>query len=545
VVGGWRFCDLWFRWRENLQQIILSEQKQVGNLTDGTKQTRRDFLRAGTGTFAGLALAKGSKPAEMHGASRDPGPNILIIFPDAWRGMDLGCAGNPDVRTPHIDRIASEGVLFPHTFANTPLCAPARANIYTGMYASRNRMVCNDLRLRESVTTMHALFSQAGYQTGLIGKWHLDGGPHAPGFVPPGIRRHGIKYWAAMECNHNYFYNWYFRDSGVAHLVTRYEPEAWIDLAIEFLHEKQDAPFFLTVSIGAPHRPFLMPQQYLGMYSSQDLKVRPNWVKGVGGGGRKDLAAQYAAMTAIDDQVGRLMKALESLGLKENTIVFFFSDHGEMLGSHGEIWKRLPWEESIRVPGIIRWPRKIKGGEQRQALFTHLDFAPTLLSLCGINVPVQMQGADLSKIVLGSGEGGASSAFFQVFGPGGDNGLAHGWRAVRTQQYMYARTQAGPWLLYDLEKDPYEMDNLANTPRGASVQREFDDLLGEWMRKIGDSWSLDFGVPVEKGQLSTYRTFYTLDEYYQWARVHPNLEPHGPFSRSGNLSLALAKKSVL
>ncbi len=497
----------------------------MANLSDGKKQTRRAFLKTGTGSLAGLALAKGAKGATMSGTSSGSRPNVLLIFPDSWRGQDLGCAGNADVRTPHIDQIASEGVLFPHTFANTPLCAPARANIYSGMYASRNGMLVNDLRLRESVTTMHALFDQAGYRTGLIGKWHLDGGPQAPAFTPPGPRRHGIKFWAANECNHNYFYNWYFRDTGVAHLIHQYTPEVWTDLAIEFLYETQDTPFFLTVSIGAPHRPFVMPPQYLKMYNPEDLKLRPNWVKGVQGGGRKDLAAQYAAMTAIDDQVGKLMKALELLGLKENTIVFFLSDHGEMLGSHGEIWKRLPWEESIRVPGILRWPRQVTGRQKKEALFTHLDIAPTLLSLCGIEVPAWMQGADLSKIVLGLSESGPASAFFQIFGPGGDNGLEHGWRAVRTHQYLYARIESRPWLLYDLKNDPFEMDNLATASQSGSVQREMEGLLREWMHKVGDSWSLNFSVPVEtRHQLTKYRTFYNLDQYYRWAKAHPELE---------------------
>jgi len=513
----------------------------MANLSKGAPQTRRDFLKTGAGSLAGLALAKGAKGTAPAAAPPGSRPNILLIFPDAWRGQDLGCAGNPDVRTPHIDRIAAEGMMFPHTFANSPLCAPARANIYSGMYASRNGMVCNDLRLRESVTTLHALFDQAGYRTGLIGKWHLDGGPHAPGFTPPGPRRHGIKFWEATECDHNYFYNWYFRDTGVAHLIQRYTPEAWTDLAIEFLNQNQKTPFFLTVCMAAPHRPFVMPPHYLEMYNPAELKLRPNWVQGVHGGERKDLAAQYAAMTAIDDQIGRLMKTLDQLGLKENTIVFFFSDHGEMLGSHGEIWKRLPWEESIRVPGILRWPRKLKGGQTSKAIFTHLDFAPTLLSLSGIGVPKGMQGTDMSRIVLGSGQSGPPSAFFQIFGPGGDNGLQHGWRAVRTHQYLYARTESNPWLLYDLGKDPYEMDNLANTARGAAVQRELDDLLGKWMHKVGDSWSLNFSVPVEKGQLSTYRTFYSLDEYYRWAGSHRDLEPRGPFSRSGKASLNGAK----
>jgi arylsulfatase A-like enzyme len=434
--------------------------------------------------------------------------------------------GNTDVHTPHLDSLASEGILFRQTFANTPLCCPARANVLTGTYASRNGMVANDLRLRESLTTMSALFSQAGYRTGFIGKWHLTGGPHLPGYTPPGPLRRGFEFWAANEDNHNYFYNWYFRDDGLPIMMTRYEPEVWVDLADEFLYETQDAPFFLIVSIGAPHAPYVMPGEYLKMYDPESLHVPPNWVAGVRGGGRKEMAAYYASITAIDDQIGKLMKTLEALNLKQDTIVFFFSDHGEMLGSQGRIWKRLPWEESIHVPGILRWPRQVKSGQQKQVLLTHVDFAPTMLSLCGISVPAEMQGTDLSPVVLGRSEEGPSSAFFQIFGPCSDNALAHAWRGVRTAQHMYARTESGPWLLYDLEKDPYEMDNLANSSRSASIRDSMENLLKEWMRKTGDSWSLDFSYPIEdKGELCTDLTFYSVDEYLRWAKANPSLRP--------------------
>ena len=145
--------------------------------------------------------------------------------------------GNPDVQTPHLDQLASEGILFRQTFANTPVCCPARATILTGTYTSRNGMLANDLRLKENVVTVADIYGRAGYRTGFIGKWHLDGGPRVPGFVPPGPRRHGFQYWAANECNHNYFYNWYFRDENVPIVSEKYEPEFWTDLAIEFLHE--------------------------------------------------------------------------------------------------------------------------------------------------------------------------------------------------------------------------------------------------------------------------------------------------------------------
>ncbi|HTV56502.1 MAG TPA: sulfatase, partial [Terriglobia bacterium] len=456
---------------------------------------RRYFMNALCGAGVGLAL-RTSGGAET---AKNRPPNVLFILPDEWRAQALGCMGNTEVHTPHLDRLASRGILFRNTLANTPVCCPARANILTGMYTSRNGMVANDLRLRESLATMSDSFRKAGYRTGYVGKWHLDGGPRSPGFIPPGPRRHGFDWWAANECNHNYFYNWYFRDANVPIITTQYEPEVWIELAIEFLYEAQSQgqPFFLMVGIGAPHDPYVIPEKYLEMYKPDALKMQPNWVPGVRGGSRKDIAAYYGAITAIDDQVGRLMSALEELGFEEDTIVLFSSDHGNMLGDHGKILKRKPWEESIRVPGILRYPRRVKSGQQKDALFSHVDIAPTLLALCGIPVPTEMQGTNLSSVVLGTSDQGPSSAFFQILGPYYAGGVLHAWRGVRTERYMYARTKSQPWLLYDLQEDPYELKNLINDPGASSVRENLENSLEGWMRKIEDSWALDWTVPVE------------------------------------------------
>lgn len=482
---------------------------------------RRKFIQAAAGTLASVGLRHSA--GESQTTANRP-PNILFILPDEWRGQALGCMGNPDVRTPHLDGLASGGMLFRHTLANTPVCCPARANILTGTYTNRNGMIANDLRLKESAVTMADLFGHAGYRTGYIGKWHLDGGPRMPGFIPPGPRRHGFEYWAANQCNHNYFHNWYFRDENVPIVSDRYEPEFWTDQAIEFLYESQEKPFFLMLALGAPHDPYLAPEKYMNLYDPQKLKMEPNWVEGTRGGGRKDIAGYYAAITAIDDQVGRLLGVLQELNLDQNTIVLFSSDHGNMLGSQGKILKRKPWEESIRVPGIMRYPGVIPSGRKSDALFSHLDFAPTLLSLCGLPVPEEMQGADLSRLVLGKTEQGPESAYFQIFGPYHAGGVERAWRGVRTERYMYARWEYGPWLLYDLEKDPYELNNLVKDGAFSSQLQELDKNLLDWMHRVGDSWSLDWTAPIEDdGRLYEYRTFSTVQDYFAWARKHPYL----------------------
>lgn len=490
--------------------------------------SRREFLGS-LGAAAGVAGC--GEPAESEAPL-----NVVFLFPDQMRAQAMGCMGNPDVKTPHLDRLASEGVLFRNHFANSPVCCPARAIILTGKYAHTNGMVANDLRLRESETSMAELFAEAGYRTGFIGKWHLDGGPRQPGWIPPGARRQGFEFWAANQVSHRHFDTHYFRDDPEPIPIKTFEAEIWADIAIDFLRQGQDdaRPFFLTVQMGPPHDPYLAPEEYMAMYDPEDITLRPNFDGDTSDRdleptpypatpGRKEIAAYYAMVTAVDDQVGRIMAELDHLGQRDNTLVIVSSDHGDMLGSHGARLKRKPWEESIRVPGIVSHPRGGVGLET-DALFSHVDIAPTLLSLCGLEPTPQMQGSDLSSVVLGESDSGPEAAYFQIFGPFLAGGVQHGWRGIRTARHMYARTENEPWVLYDLEADPYELDNLADDPQSTAVQGEMEALLAEWMDRTGDSWSYDWKHPIEdRGRLYRHETFYTVDDFMEWAAENPEL----------------------
>jgi arylsulfatase A-like enzyme len=450
-------------------------------------------------------------------------PNILFLMPDQMRAQALGCEGNEDVRTPHLDRLAGEGVRLRRTFANTPVCCPARANLLTGQYAHRNGMVANDLRLREDSVSLARVLRQAGYRTGFVGKWHLDGGPRLPGFVPPGRRRQGFEFWAANECHHAHFNNTYYRDTPEPIPLGKFEAEGWADLGVEFLRgaRAEARPFYLTIQWGPPHDPYKAPPEYSRLYDPAKLKMRPNWRETPGAPGPREIAEYYGMVTALDEQVGRLMRTLDELGLKENTLVLFSSDHGDMLGSQGRRLKRKPWEESIRVPGILRWPGKLKAGGTSDVLFTHVDFAPTLLGFAGLRAPRQMQGQDLSRAIAG-GAGGPEAAFFQIFGPYQGDGTEDGWRGVRTATHMYARFAQRPWVLYDLEKDPYEQRNLAGERPAGALEKEMERRLGDWMKRTGDDWRFNWAAPVEDGgRLYRSQAFYTVDAYLRWAREHP------------------------
>lgn len=450
-------------------------------------------------------------------------PNILFILPDQLRAQSLGCMGNSDVVTPNIDRLASEGALFRQTFANTPVCCPARANLLTGKYAHRNGMVANDLRLRESEVTVAELLREAGYRTGFIGKWHLDGGPREPGFVPPGARRQGFDFWAAHECSHRHFDNHYFRDDPSPIRLGKYEAEGWTDIAVDFLHQRSSQPFFLMLQMGPPHDPYKAPDAYEALYDPLRLLMRPNWLEGTRMGSRKDIASYYAQITAVDDQIGRLLATLKELNIDRQTIVVLTSDHGDMLGSHGLRLKRKPWEESIRVPGIIRYPERVRAGWQTDVFLTHVDFAPTLLRLAGISPPRWIQGADLSGVLLGQTTSGPDSAFFQIFGPFEGDETPFAWRGVRTGRYKFARNRRDPWVLYDLERDPFEQHNLIADPSYATVRTTLERRLSQWQRQTGDDWSADWAETVEdKGRLFSQGTFYRVDDLIKWEKQHKN-----------------------
>lgn len=481
-------------------------------------------------------------------------PNILLLLPDQMRGSAMGIAGNPDVQSPNIDRLAREGVRFKRTYANVPVCCPARAILLTGTYPHVNGMVANDLRLRESEVTIAEILRDAGYRTGFIGKWHLDGGPRDPGFVPPGPRRQGFEFWAAYECHHQHFLPWYFRDTPEMILVRKFEPEASCDFAVEFLKSQpRDKPFFLTVQMGPPHDPYGAPDEYLKRYDPAKLTLpknwRPNSENSPGGnaippkyrrpdmpggtyvktGGREEIAAYYAAITAIDDQVGRLLATLKETGQDENTIILFTSDHGDMLGSHGMRRKRKPHEESAGIPGLVRWPARIPAGRTVDTLFSHIDMPATLLGLAGLPVPKNFQGADLSRVALGETTAGPDAVLLQIFVPYNPDQIATPWRGLITQRYTYARYETAPWVLFDNQADPAQMTNLAQDPAHAALCAELDARLAKLMAEKRDAWSHNSPELVEEGaRLYSTKPFYTLEEYFAFAAEKPVAPAQSP-----------------
>jgi len=423
-------------------------------------------------------------------------PNILYIFADQMRATAMGCMPEPlrePVHTPNLDRLAGEGTLFTNAYANSPVCTPSRATLLTGKHALSCRCIVNDLRLPEDERSIADALNDEGYRCGYVGKWHLDGiSRHM--FTPPGRRRHGFDaYWAAYNCNHNYFDpKWYEDDNPTLQRKAGYDADIQTDQAIGFLERFRDEPFCLFLSWGPPHDPYrTVPQEFLDMYPTEEVTLRPN----MEGANPEALAGYYAHVTALDRNVGRLMDALERLGLAENTIVVFSSDHGDMLWAHGRRNKQQPHDESIHIPLIARWPGHLPAGETNDLLIGVVDHAPTLLGLAGVPVPAEMNGRDLSGFVAdgaaddSTADGDRPSSVYIGEYISFDQAQAwQPWRGVRTERYTYARWLQGGGVLFDNAADPYQMHNLFHEPGHAATRQALEAELQGWLNRVGDGF---------------------------------------------------------
>ena len=425
-------------------------------------------------------------------------PNLLIIYPDQWRADMLGCAGEGIVRTPHLDGLAREGVRLTHAFTVNPLCTPSRGAFMTGRYPHATGVMHNQNPLPTDEVCFAETLGAAGYRTGYIGKWHLDGEPR-PGFVPP-ERRHGWQYWAAFNRGHRYYDGVYFRDTPEEIPTPGFEPDYQTDLAIAFLEEATAArtqPFCLMIAWGPPHTPLEPPERHRATYDPHAISLPASVPPALAERARDERARYGGLVTALDENVGRLLAALDRFNLAEETIVLFTSDHGDSLGEHGLLRKSIPYDEATRVPCIVRWPGRIPGGAVTDQFFACVDIAPTVLACCGAAIPARVQGYDR----LATWRGATSARRQAVYIEGGveqsqewltvNRPMHHlppdAWRALRTRDWLLATDQAGvAALLFDLRADPLAMENLAGRPQAAKYEAALLAQLWEEARALGD-----------------------------------------------------------
>jgi len=425
--------------------------------------------------------------------AKESRPNILILLADQWRAEAFGYAGNPDVKTPNLDALAGESVNFKNAVASVPVCCPTRASMLTSQRALTHGVFMNDVPLAPDAVSLAKVLKAAGYDTAYIGKWHLNGDGRS-NFIPR-ERRQGFDYWKVLECTHDYNDSFYFGDTPEKLKWPGYDAIAQTRDAQAYLrdHVKNQKPFLFMLSWGPPHNPYSSaPEKYRAMYDAAKLTLRGNVPPEMAAETRRDLAGYYAHCTALDDCVGELLQTLRETGLAENTIVVFTADHGDMLGSHGLSRKQKPWDESIRIPMLVRWPRELgKTSRQLDAPIASEDFMPTLLGLCNVRAPKTVEGVDYSRYMRGGKNPSDDAALISCVVPFSEWGRRAGgkeFRGVRTVQFTYVRDLNGPWLLFDNEKDPLQLTNLVNQPASVKLQANLEKILQRKLHQAHDEF---------------------------------------------------------
>lgn len=406
-------------------------------------------------------------------------PNILFILADQWRPQSLPSAGDRDLHAPNLARLAREGVQFTRMYASNPVCTPSRASIITGRYPHACRMPYNNLLLPLTEKCIADELKRAGYRTGYIGKWHMDGEPR-PGFVPPGRHRRGFDYWAGFNRGHFYYNSTYYRDTNEPIRPEGFEPDYQTGLAIDFIGRNRANPFYLYLSWGPPHTPRKAPERYANYYKPAQFRLPPNVPAGYEAKARAGRTGYYGLCSALDDNVGRLLRTLDETGLANDTIVVFTADHGDMLGSHGLEYKGVPYEESNRIPFLLRYPAKLKAGKDNDLLMCNVDYMPTMLAMCGVSAPAGVQGRDLARQIL-TGQGPRPEAVFTY----GRLLTQSEWRMVVRGPDKLVTDRAGkPLHLFHLREDPFEMRDLAASPAHAAKRKELSAMLADWLKRV-------------------------------------------------------------
>jgi len=423
-------------------------------------------------------------------------PNVLFILADQWRAQATGFAGDPNVRTPALDRLAGESVTFAHAVSCTPVCSPYRATLTTGRYPTSTGVFVNDVNLAQDPHSFARMLGEAGYETGYIGKWHMDGQGSRSAYTPP-ERRQGFDGWAAIECTHNYDDSVYYAgDDGVDRLTwPGYDAIAQTREMQRWLTERDSSkPFFYFLSWGPPHDPYTTAPANFFAPNPTAITLRPNVPADAADQAREDLAGYYAHIAALDSCVADLLGTLDALGIADDTIVVFTSDHGDMHGSQGQWFKQQPWDESILVPFLLRYPARL--GRAARTLPMQIstpDIMPTLLGLAGRSVSENpsLQGRDLSPVLRQEQMPDDTPALIMCVWPFASWCAASGgkeYRGLRNGRFTYVRDLAGPWLLYDNVLDPYQMSNLVGASGYADVQAGLDAQLLAKLSAIGDAF---------------------------------------------------------
>jgi arylsulfatase A-like enzyme len=413
-------------------------------------------------------------------------PDIVVVLTDQQRWDTVGLNGNPLDLTPNLDELGRRGVNFPRAFTPQPVCAPARAALLTGRYATQVGVHRNDLVLAPEIPTLADYLGAAGYATAYIGKWHLAGSGVEP--VPRELRG-GFEHWLAadiVELMSDAYEPRLFDADGRLVEFTGYRTDAYVDAAIEYLREDRDRPLLLFVSLLEPHHQnsrddYPAPDGYAERFEDAWM---PGDLTALDGTAREQLPGYLGMVKRIDEAFGRLLGAIERGGRSEETVVVFTSDHGCHFKTRNGEYKRSAHDASIRVPLVMHGPGiEVEDPEQLVSL---VDVAPTILEAAGVELPPGLAGSSLTARGPQREE-----VYIQI----SESQIG---RAIRTERWTYSVSapEADPLepsaaryvedLLYDLENDPHELDNLVANPAHAELRAELRARMYAAMARAGE-----------------------------------------------------------
>jgi arylsulfatase A-like enzyme len=458
-------------------------------------------------------------------------PNIVFVMADDHAAHAIGAYGSRINATPGIDRLAAEGMRFDACFCTNSICSPSRATILTGTYNHVNGVTTLATPFDARQATFPGMLRDAGYQTALLGKWHLGHG----GVSDPT----GFDYWTVLPDQGDYHDPTFLEEGGRAVVRRGYATDIITDLALDWIVERdRERPFCALVHHKAPHRAWEPAPRHAALYDDRDIPepetLRDDYVgrstaavearmrmwdlneedlKGIVPPGLtedEELRWRYQryikdylrCVAALDENVARLLDALDAEGIADDTIVIYTSDQGFFLGDHGWYDKRFMYEESLRMPLLVRYPREVAPGSSNEAIVLNVDFAQTFLDLAGIEPTAPMQGRSLRPLLRGETPADWRDVMYYRYWMHLDR--SHGvWAhcGVRTHRYKlvhyYGEALGQPgttdeprpeeWELFDLEHDPFELHSLHDDPAYADVRRKLTDTLARLQRELGDT----------------------------------------------------------
>jgi N-acetylglucosamine-6-sulfatase len=450
-------------------------------------------------------------------------PNVVVIFTDDQRWDAMSCAGHPFLKTPNIDRLAAEGARFANAFCTTSLCSPSRASMLSGLYAHRHGVLNNFTEFPANLPSYPQRLQESGYETAYIGKWHMGEGNDAP--------RPGFDTWMSHQGQGNYF-DTTFNINGQRELLKGYITNRITEKAVEWIKKPHGKPFCLLLGHKAPHGPFVPEPKYEHAFDHLEMKRpatatdtgpgKPDWVRqrvttwhGIDGpiykacglsGYEAFMRAYYGAILSVDDSVGQVYAALRDAGVLDKTILVFTTDNGFLAGEHGAIDKRAMWEDSIRVPYLVRYPPLVPSPRVVNEMILHVDLAPSLLDLCGARPIEGTDGRSWKGLLQGDASNWRKAWIYQ-YDYEKEFPYTPNVRGIRTDDWKYIHYPHGDgspdrWKaeLYNLKADPLETQNLIDDPGSAGKRAELTAMMRDLRARSGgpaERMPLDGGIRQE------------------------------------------------